>query len=169
MRRDLDKWASTRKSALFEGKGSPMEVTNWDNMMVTYFTDNVITNSILQSKLAAQTFRGLASNWWRAHQQLVPEMVVSYEQLLEWIRTEFSTTSRSRCSYLVMEAIEVLGRRRRLLEIIRSAYYTFPITSCHLVRDGHRTIKAERQYQRHTRQTRCMGMTACRMSACADL
>ena len=28
MRRDLDKWANTRKSALFEGKGSPMEVTN---------------------------------------------------------------------------------------------------------------------------------------------
>ena len=28
MRRDLDKWASMRKSALFEGKGSPIEVTN---------------------------------------------------------------------------------------------------------------------------------------------
>ena len=88
MRKDLDKWTTTRKTAVFEAKGSPIEVTNWDNMMVTYFSDNVITNSVVQARLASQTFRGQALNWWRAHSQMIPELVVSYEQLLEWIRTE---------------------------------------------------------------------------------
>ena len=51
--------------------------------MSTYFFDNAITNAIIQSRLAAQSFFGQALNWWRAHSQLVPELVVSYEQLLE--------------------------------------------------------------------------------------
>ena len=88
MRKDFDKWASNRKGARFEGKALPNEVTNWDNVMSTYFFDNAITNTIVQSRLAAQSFSGQALNWWRAHSQLVPEMVISYEQLLEWVRTE---------------------------------------------------------------------------------
>ena len=83
IRKDFDKWASNRKGARFEGKGSPNEVTNWDNVMSTYFFDNAITNTIIQSRLAAQSFFGQALNWWRAHSQLVPELVISYEQLLE--------------------------------------------------------------------------------------
>ena len=83
MRKDFDKWVSNRKGARFEGKASPNEVTNWDNVMSTYFFDNAITNTIVQSRLAAQSFSGQALNWWRAHSQLVPEMVISYEQLLE--------------------------------------------------------------------------------------
>ena len=88
MRKDLDKWAGSRTGATFEAKGNPSAVTNWDNMMSTYFSENVILNSVVQARLATQTFRGQALNWWRAHSQLVPELVVSYEQLLEWIRTE---------------------------------------------------------------------------------
>ena len=83
IRKDFDKWASNRKGARFEGKASPNEVTNWDNVMSTYFFDNAITNTIVQLRLAAQSFSGQALNWWRAHSQLVPEMVISYEQLLE--------------------------------------------------------------------------------------
>ena len=51
--------------------------------MSTYFFDNAITNTIVQSRLAAQSFFGQALNWWRGHSQLVPELVISYEQLLE--------------------------------------------------------------------------------------
>ena len=44
MRKDFDKWVTARKGAHFEGKGSPSEVTNWDNVMNTYFFENGITN-----------------------------------------------------------------------------------------------------------------------------
>ena len=127
MRRDLDKWSSTRKSALFEGKGSPMEATNWDNMMVTYFTDNIITNSILQSKLATQTFRGLASNWWRAHQQLVPEMVVLYEQLLEWIRTELVPLADPGAATLSWRQLRFLGDVEDYLKQLDQLTTHFPL------------------------------------------
>ena len=45
MRKDLDKWAGSRTGATFEAKGNPSAVTNWDNMMSTYFSENVIINS----------------------------------------------------------------------------------------------------------------------------
>ena len=88
LRKDLDKWTPSRKTALFEAKGTPLEITNWDNMMGTFFADHDILNPIFQARLAAQTFRGQALFWWRAHSALLPELVVTYEQLLEWVRAE---------------------------------------------------------------------------------
>ena len=70
--RDFDKWATGRKAAQFEAKGSPNEVTNWDHVMNMYFLDNDITNVIVQARLASHTFAGQALNWWHAHQQLSP-------------------------------------------------------------------------------------------------
>ena len=37
LRKDLDKWTTSRKAALFEAKGTPLEITNWDSMMGTFF------------------------------------------------------------------------------------------------------------------------------------
>ena len=96
-------------------------------MMVTYFIDNVITNSILQSKLAAQTFRGLASNWWRAHQQLVPEMVVSYEQLLEWIRTELVPLADPGAATLSWRQLRFLGDVEDYLKQLDQLTTHFPL------------------------------------------
>jgi len=61
-RKDLDKWVGSRKSALFEAKGTPLEITNWDSMLSIFFDDNAIINPIIQARLATQTFRGLAAN-----------------------------------------------------------------------------------------------------------
>ena len=57
-------------------------------MMGTFFADHDILNPIFQARLAVQTFRGQALFWWRAHSALLPELVVTYEQLLEWVRAE---------------------------------------------------------------------------------
>ena len=83
LRKDLDKWTTSRKAALFEAKGTPLEITNWDNIIGTFFADNEVTNPIFQARLAMQTFRSQALFWWRAHSSLLPELVVTYEQLLE--------------------------------------------------------------------------------------
>ena len=56
IRKDFDKWASGRKAAQFEAKGSPNEVTNWDHVMNMYFLDNDITNVIVQSRLGVAYF-----------------------------------------------------------------------------------------------------------------
>ena len=95
--------------------------------MVTYFTDNVITNSIIQSKLAVQTFRGLASNWWRAHQQLVPEMVVSYEQLLEKIRTELVPLADPGAATLSWRQLRFLGNVDNYLKQLDQLTTHFPL------------------------------------------
>ena len=58
IRRDFDKWATGRKAAQFEAKGSPNEVTNWDHVMNMYFLDNDIMNVIVQARLASHTFAG---------------------------------------------------------------------------------------------------------------
>ena len=108
-RKDLDKWVGTRKSALFEAKGTPMEVTNWDTMMNTFFADNAIINPVIQARLATQTFRGTAANWWRAHSMIVPELVVTYEQLLEWIRTELVPLADPATAVLAWRQLRFLG------------------------------------------------------------
>ena len=60
LRKDLDKWTTSRKAALFEAKGTPLEITNWDNMIGTFFADNEVTNPIFQARLVTQTFRSQA-------------------------------------------------------------------------------------------------------------
>ena len=57
-------------------------------MIGTFFADNEVINPIFQARLATQTFRSQALFWWRAHSSLLPELVVTYEQLLEWVRAE---------------------------------------------------------------------------------
>ena len=77
--------------------------------MSTYFYDNAITNTIIQSRLAAQSFVGQALNWWRSHSQLVPELVISYEQLLEWIRTELVPLADPASATLAWRQLRFLG------------------------------------------------------------
>ena len=127
MRRELDKWASTRKGAYFEAKASPNDVTNWDNMMSTFFSENVITNTVVQARLAVQTFRGQALNWWRAHSQLVPELVVSYEQLLEWIRTELVPLADPASATLAWRQLRFLGNVEDYLKQLDQLTVHFPL------------------------------------------
>ena len=133
MRKDFDKWASNRKGARFEGKASPNEVTNWDNVMSTYFFDNAITNTIVQSRLAAQSFSGQALNWWRAHSQLVPEMVISYEQLLEWVRTELVPLADPATATLAWRQLRFLGDVDDYLRQLDQLTTHFPIPQATLL------------------------------------
>ena len=127
MRKDLEKWVSHRRGAHFEAKGSSNEVTNWDNLMSTYFFDNAITNSVAQSRLAAQTFAGQALNWWRAYSQLVPELVVSYEQLLEWVHTELVPLADPATATLAWRQLRFLGDVDNYLRQLDQLSIHFPI------------------------------------------
>ena len=133
MRKDFDKWITSRKGAHFEGKGSPNEVTNWDNVMSTYFYDNAITNTIIQSRLAAQSFVGQALNWWRSHSQLVPELVISYEQLLEWIRTELVPLADPASATLAWRQLRFLGEVEDYLKQLDQLTVHFPIPQATLL------------------------------------
>ena len=133
MRRDFDKWASGRKAAQFEAKGSPNEVTNWDHLMNMYFLDNDISNVIVQARLASHTFAGQALNWWHAHTQLVPELVVSYEQLLEWIRTELVPLADPASSALAWRQLRFLGEVEDYLKQLDQLSTHFPISQAHLL------------------------------------
>ena len=125
--RDLDKWVSIRKSALFEAKGTPIEVTNWDTMMNTFFADNAIINPVIQARLATQTFRGTAANWWRAHSMIVPELVVTYEQLLKWIRTELVPLADPATAVLAWRQLRFLGDIDDYLRQIDQLSTHFPL------------------------------------------
>ena len=126
-RKDLDKWVGTRKSALFEAKGTPLEITNWDSMLNIFFADNAIFNPIIQAKLATQTFRGTAANWWRAHSMLFPELVVSYEQLLEWIRSELVPLADPATAVLAWRQLRFLGDVDDYLKQLDQLSMHFPL------------------------------------------
>ena len=127
LRRDLDKWITTRKAALFEAKGTPLEITNWDHMMGTFFADHVITNPIFQARLAAQTFRGQALFWWRAHSAVLPELVVTFEQLLEWVRAELVPMADPGTAVLSWRQLRFIGDVDDYLQQLDQLSTHFPL------------------------------------------
>ena len=101
--------------------------------MNMYFLDNDITNVIVQARLASHTFAGQALNWWYAHQQLVPELVVSYEQLLEWIRTELVPLADPSSSALAWRQLRFLKEVEDYLKQLDQLTTYFPISQAHLL------------------------------------
>ena len=140
-RKDLDKWVGSRKSALFEAKGNPMEITNWDSLLSIFFADNAIHNTIIQARLATQTFRGTAANWWRAHSMLFPQLVVSYEQLLEWLRTEMVPLADPATAVLAWRQLRFLGDVDDYLKQLDQLSTHFPLPHETLLGNGHRTSR----------------------------
>ena len=127
LRKDLDKWTISRKAALFEAKGIPLEITNWDNMMGTFFADNEVTNPIFQARLATQTFRSQALFWWRAHSSLLPELVVTYEQLLEWVRAELVPMADPGTAVLSWRQLRFMGDVEDYLRQLDQLSTHFPL------------------------------------------
>ena len=83
--------------------------------------------------MAAQSFVGQPLNWWRSHSQLVPELVISYEQLLEWIRTELVPLADPASATLAWRQLRFLGEVEDYLKQLDQLTVHFPIPQATLL------------------------------------
>ena len=72
----------------FTGKGDSHEFALWRNSLKGYFDRYFVINTAFRASLAVGTFVENAQSWWLAHTSRRPHMVLSLDQLLEWVRIE---------------------------------------------------------------------------------
>ena len=88
LREHFLKYVSVHRESVWEGKEDVAALTEWDSSLTHFFITHPVLNVVAQATLAVSTFRGHARHWWFSKMQLYPRLVVSYKQLLEWVRVE---------------------------------------------------------------------------------
>ena len=61
--------------------------------MYQFFTFWQIHNPVVQAKLAVTMFNKNAATWWIAHMQRQPRLLVTYDQLLEWLKYKLTPSA----------------------------------------------------------------------------
>ena len=72
----------------FTGKGDSHEFALWRNSLKGYLDRYFVHNTAFQASLTVGTFADNAQSWWLAHSARRLRLVLSLEQLLEWVRIE---------------------------------------------------------------------------------
>ena len=87
LRHMLHREMQNRSVPEFTASGSD-EYADWASSMVNFFQGAEISNTLVQTRLAALTLRHHARYWYQAHQQHTPSRLYSFRQFAEWIRIE---------------------------------------------------------------------------------
>ena len=88
IRREFLKWVENRREAMFEGRNDVGSFIEWRETLEYYFFTASISDQALQFWLATLTFRKAAMRWWGMRAKQYPRLVLSFAQLVEWIRAE---------------------------------------------------------------------------------
>ena len=94
--RDFTKWSDMHKEAQYDGEEEISAVFRWSTSMKARFLAQGIENAVAKAELAAATFMYRARQWWLAHRTRAPKLLVTFDQMVEWIKRElvpFSSTS----------------------------------------------------------------------------
>ena len=95
--------------------------------MRTHFKDCDIYNPVCQFEVATTTFTKNARNWWDAHTLKAPDLLVTYEQLLEWIRHELVPDSNPALAYMEWSTLRYKGNVEEYMKHVERLMEYFPI------------------------------------------
>ena len=93
MREHLLRYLAIHREGIWDGKQDVAALTEWQASLNHFFVTQPVLNSVAQSVLAVSTFRGHAQKWWFSKTRLYPRLVVSFDQLMEWVRMELVPTA----------------------------------------------------------------------------
>ena len=86
--RDFSKWSDAHKEAQYNGDEDISMVFRWSTAMRARFLNPRVANAIARAELAAMTLTYRARSWWLAHRLRSPKLLVTFDQLVEWIKRE---------------------------------------------------------------------------------
>ena len=95
--------------------------------MRTHFKDCDIFNPVCQFEVATITFTKNARAWWDAHSMKRPNLLVTYEQLLEWMRHELVPDSNPALPYMEWNTLRFRGNVEDYMKQIERLMEYFPI------------------------------------------
>ena len=82
------KWAESHREVFFEAKNDVGVFVEWKETLEYYFSTAPIVNECCQAWLATSTFKKTAMRWWGVKARRWPRLLLTYQQLLEWLQTE---------------------------------------------------------------------------------
>ena len=85
------------------------------------------TIPVCQFEVATTTFTKNARNWWDAHTFKAPDLLVTYEQLLEWIHHELVPDSNSALAYMEWSTLRYKGNVEEYMKHVERLMEYFPI------------------------------------------
>ena len=121
------KWINANKDLRFTGTQSVALFIEWNQNIRTHFKDCDIHNPICQSEVATATFTKNARNWWDAHTLKHPRLLVTYEQLLEWMRHELVPDSNPALAYMEWGTLRFKGNIQDYMRQVDRLMEYFPI------------------------------------------
>ena len=121
------KWISSNKEFRFAGTANVGHFVEWNRNMRTHFKDCDVRNSVCQFEVATTTFTKNARNWWDAHCLKRPNLLVTYDQLLEWIRHELVPDSNPALAYMEWSNLHYRGNIDEYMKQVERLMDYFPI------------------------------------------
>ena len=87
--RDIGKWSDARKEAQYSGEERYCPCLPLEHIAANIFhVASNCMNVVAHAELAARMFSDRASAWWLAHHKRASKLLVTFDQLLEWIKRE---------------------------------------------------------------------------------
>ena len=123
----FSRWAVQHKECSFSGEDDVSKFCVWDNSVFQFFNTWQLMNPIARSKIAVTSFTGNALAWWNAHTRQQPRLLVTYDQLIEWLRRELVPKARAGASHLMWHALKYAGDIEKYLQQLSDLMVQHPI------------------------------------------
>ena len=82
---------------------------------------------MVRAKIAATSFNGNAAAWWNAHARRQPRLLVTYDQLLEWLKCELVPAAGVAASHLAWHDLTYEGDIEKYLQKLTSLLIQHPL------------------------------------------
>ena len=90
LRDQFIKYASLNREIMWEGKPDVTALTEWKSATTHFFVTQPVLNPVAQASLATFAFRNVARKWWASKMKLYPRLVLTFDQLVEWVKKELT-------------------------------------------------------------------------------
>ena len=123
----VTKWMSKRTSCEYAGESNARAFHDWIDRLEKFFDYWPIRNSVTQARIAAVTLEGRADKWWRAYAREKPGLVVTFAQLVEWMRQELVPAALESSSHLSWSRLRYKGDVEAYLQQVEDLMVQHPI------------------------------------------
>ena len=125
--RDFTKWSDLHKDAQYDGEEDITAVFRWTTALKTRFLNPRIINSVIRAELAATTFTKRASAWWLAHRTRAPNLLLTFEQLIEMIKRELVPRSSTSDAVHAWSELSFKGDVNKYIKDLEQLINHFPL------------------------------------------
>ena len=127
MFRDFSKWSDSHKEAQYNGDEDISAVFRWSTAMRARFLNPYVSNNVMRAELASATLTHRARSWWLAHRTRTPNLLITFDQLLEWIKRELVPHSSTTDAVNAWSDLSYTGDIKKYINDLERLINHFPL------------------------------------------